>query len=151
MYLDTIQIPKNVSRYSILYRPDTFCPFCIIWIGHHWFGVFRTKRFWSSDLYTYLQDQPQGTPKSKIPVLRSSSVKVPREICFGYGVNRSFSQRISNWYQKNSQPSNVTLKSIDKTNFDDMKMALDWRLCHDISPDKDEKTERYYFKDGQQT
>ena len=24
MYLDTIQIPKNVSRYSILYLPDTF-------------------------------------------------------------------------------------------------------------------------------
>ena len=24
MYLDTIQIPENVSRYSILYLPDTF-------------------------------------------------------------------------------------------------------------------------------
>jgi len=80
----------------------------------------------SSSSQSFLtKDQPQCTPKSKIPVLRSSSVKVPREICFGYGVNRSFSQRISNWYQKNSQPSNVTLKSIDKSNFDDMKMALD--------------------------
>ena len=92
-----------------------------------------------------LQDQPQCTPKSKIPVLRSSSVKVPREICFGYGVNRSFSQRISNWYQKNSQPSNVTLKSIDKSNFDDMKMALDWGMCPDISPNRDEKPVRSYW------
>ena len=58
---------------------------------------------------------------SKIPV-RTSSVKVPKEICFGYGVNKSFTRR-SHWFQK---PGNsTTLKSIEKTNFDDMKMALD--------------------------
>jgi len=102
--------------------------------------------------------------KSRIPVLRSSSCRsvpqssqsagnakstIPRSICFGHGIPRTFNNSISNfkggqnWYQMLSNKSDngnkfrsysidkyaeqvdMDTSGIDKCNFDDMRMALD--------------------------
>ena len=102
--------------------------------------------------------------KSRIPVLRSSSCRsvpqssqaainakstVPRSICFGHGIPRTFNNSISNfkggknWYQiltnksdnehkfqsyaidKYVEQDNMDTSGIDKCRFDDMRMALD--------------------------
>ncbi len=63
---------------------------------------------------------------SKIPV-RTSSVKLPKTICFGLGANRSFQK---NWFARRSSSNEMeaagsTMTSIEDSNYDDMRMALD--------------------------
>ena len=66
---------------------------------------------------------------SRIPV-RSSSYKIPKNICFGHGTNRVFQK---NWFARNTSASKptseqmeVTTASLEDANFvEDMRMALD--------------------------
>jgi len=68
--------------------------------------------------------------KSRIPVLRSPSYKVPKNVCFGKGQQKAFDMK--HWYQTiarstrtaSSEESNFSQKMAE--NFErDMKMALD--------------------------
>ena len=77
----------------------------------------------------------ESPSKSRIPVLRSSSYRVPTTISFGFGVPKVFpmhggkkSDGGKHWHQVGGKhqakpgPANST---IENANFDDMRMALD--------------------------
>ena len=69
-----------------------------------------------------------GSPnKSRIPVLRSVSCKIPKNICFGHKSNqKAFTMK--HWYQNHhdSITNNERKDSLRDPNFaEDMKMALD--------------------------
>lgn len=74
-----------------------------------------------------------NSQKSRIPVLRSSSYKVPKNVCFGHGMQKVFhstgNKKLSydrHWYHRgNETRMETTTMSIDKVEFNDMKMALD--------------------------
>ena len=60
--------------------------------------------------------------KSRIPVLRSASCKIPKNICFGKSSQKAFTMK--HWYQTFSNGERKD--SLQSTNFaEDMKMALD--------------------------
>ena len=60
--------------------------------------------------------------KSRIPVLRSPSYKVPRNVCFGHGSKKAFDMK--HWYQTIARSTRTV--SMEEANFErDMKMALD--------------------------
>jgi len=62
--------------------------------------------------------------KSRIPVLRSNSCRVPRNISFGAGIPRAFEKpRSKNWHQQNSEPMDTTI-SIEKVDLEMLKAAL---------------------------
>jgi len=64
--------------------------------------------------------------KSRIPVLRSVSCKIPKNICFGHKSNqKAFTMK--HWYQNHDSITNNERKdSLRDPNFaEDMKMALD--------------------------
>lgn len=70
----------------------------------------------------------ESPSKSRIPVLRSSSYRVPKHISFGFGVPKVFPRKESgrHWHQANNarkapKPGAI----IENTKFDAMKMALD--------------------------
>ena len=78
----------------------------------------------------------ESPSKSRIPVLRSSSYRVPKTISFGFGVPKVFpmhSKKTSDpggkhWHQvhKKSTKNDVNVATpIENPNFDDMRMALD--------------------------
>ena len=60
--------------------------------------------------------------KSRIPVLRSPSYKVPKNVCFGKGSQKAFDMK--HWYQTIARSTRTA--SQEESNFErDMKMALD--------------------------
>ena len=60
--------------------------------------------------------------KSRIPVLRSPSYKVPKNVCFGKGSQKAFDMK--HWYQTIARSTRTA--SLEESNFErDMKMALD--------------------------
>merc|ERR1711953_841844 len=66
--------------------------------------------------------QHQGK-KSRIPVLRSSSCRVPRNLSFGAGVQRTFVRpKAKHWHQK-SEPMDTGV-DIEKVDFDSLRSAL---------------------------
>ena len=72
--------------------------------------------------------------KSRIPVLRSSSYRVPKTISFGFGVPKVFPMHAKksdgcrmHWHQVNSSKKSVA-SSIENADFEDMKMALEWNV-----------------------
>jgi len=62
--------------------------------------------------------------KSRIPVLRSNSCRVPRNISFGAGIPRAFEKnRSKHWHQQNVEPMDTTV-NIEKVDLDILKAAL---------------------------
>ena len=74
-----------------------------------------------------MTNNAHGSPnKSRIPVLRSVSCKIPKNICFGHKSNqKAFTMK--HWYQNHDSITNNERKdSLRDPNFaEDMKMALD--------------------------
>lgn len=62
--------------------------------------------------------------KSRIPVLRSNSCRVPRNLSFGAGVPRTFDRpKSKHWHQKNVEPMDTSV-NIEKVDLDQLRAAL---------------------------
>jgi len=62
--------------------------------------------------------------KSRIPVLRSNSCRVPRNFSFGAGVPRAFNRpKTKHWHQGNGEPMDTTV-NIEKVDLQQLKAAL---------------------------
>ena len=84
--------------------------------------VSKTEKLDSSPVSLAAAGQHQGK-KSRIPVLRSSSCRVPRNLSFGAGVQRTFVRpKAKHWHQK-SEPMDTGV-DIEKVDFDSLRSAL---------------------------
>jgi len=69
------------------------------------------------------QQQHQGGKKSRIPVLRSSSCRVPRNLSFGAGVQRTFVRPKSKHWHQSSEPMDTGV-DLEKVDFGSLRNAL---------------------------
>jgi len=87
--------------------------------------VSKTEKLDSSpaSLSAQQQQQHQGK-KSRIPVLRSSSCRVPRNLSFGAGVQRTFVRpKSKHWHQQSSEPMDTGV-DLEKVDFGSLRNAL---------------------------
>jgi len=87
--------------------------------------VSKTEKLDSSpvSLSAHQQQQHQGGKKSRIPVLRSSSCRVPRNLSFGAGVQRTFVQPKSKHWHQSSEPMDTGV-DLEKVDFGSLRNAL---------------------------
>lgn len=82
--------------------------------------VSKTEKLDSSPVS--LSAQQQGK-KSRIPVLRSSSCRVPRNLSFGAGVQRTFVRPKSKHWHQSSEPMDTGV-DLEKVDFNSLRSAL---------------------------
>lgn len=82
--------------------------------------VSKTEKLDSSPVSLSAQ---QHGKKSRIPVLRSSSCRVPRNLSFGAGVQRTFVRPKSKHWHQSSEPMDTGV-DLEKVDFDSLRNAL---------------------------
>jgi len=83
--------------------------------------VSKTEKLDSSPVS--LSAQQQQGKKSRIPVLRSSSCRVPRNLSFGAGVQRTFVRPKSKHWHQSSEPMDTGV-DLEKVDFGSLRNAL---------------------------
>merc|ERR1712192_213001 len=85
--------------------------------------VSKAENLDSSPVSLSSQQQQHQGKKSRIPVLRSSSCRVPRNLSFGAGVQRTFVRPKSKHWHQRSEPMDTGV-DLEKVDFGSLRNAL---------------------------